>query len=152
GRPGRLIGLVQGGQCEVGEQRTDDASLRRAGGPSFQPAKFGQHTGLQERLTQVDYLAVGDASTDPLDDGAVPDVVEAAFDVAFNRPRVAVVDVVHDLGYRVLRSASRSVGVAGPVLVGLEDGFQYELERHLHHPVGNGGDPEPADLAALLRD
>jgi hypothetical protein len=36
--------------------------------------------------------------------------------------------------------------------VGLEDRFQYELERPLHHPVADRRNRKDADLAAILRD
>jgi site-specific DNA recombinase len=119
--------------------RSRDAALRRASRGPLELAQLGQHAGLEERLDQPQDAAIGDAPTDPLDHHPMWNGVKAVLHVTLDHPLVAVVDEVHHLGHRVPGSASRSVGVAGLVLVGLEDRLQHELERHLHHPVPQGG-------------
>ncbi len=53
---------------------------------------------------------------------------------------------------RVLGSAPRSEAVRAGLEVGLEDRLQHQLEGGLHDPVAQRRDPEPARLAAALRD
>ncbi|WBB99337.1 hypothetical protein O7543_06505 [Solwaraspora sp. WMMA2080] len=88
------IGSSRADNAKVGEQRAVCTTLRRAGHPSFESSQIGKQTSLEKHLAQIDHLAIGDASTDAFDHGAVPNFVEAAFDVALDQPRVAVVDVV----------------------------------------------------------
>ncbi|XNR94431.1 recombinase family protein [Streptomyces sp. R-74717] len=116
----------------------DDSSLRRACQAPLDPSQLGKHACLEELLAQIHRAAVGDTTADAFHDNVMPDVVEAPCNVALNRPRVAVIDVVHNLGYRVLRPASRPVGIDRPVLVRLENRLQDELERHLYHPISHG--------------
>jgi hypothetical protein len=139
-RPRGLEGLVEGSERQVGEQGGDDPTLRGAGGPSLQPPQLCQHARLEERLDERQDPAIGDAPSDPLDHQPMRDGVEAGLQITLDHPVVAVVDEVHHLGDGVLRPASGPVGVARPVLVGLEDRLQHELERHLHDPVPEGRD------------
>ena len=57
-----------------------------------------------------------------------------------------------DFGDRVMRAPVRAEPVRARLEVGLEDGFQHQFERGLHHPVGHGRDAQLAELAARLRD
>ena len=57
-----------------------------------------------------------------------------------------------DLGDGVLRSALGAKAVAARLEVRLEDRLEHQLERGLHDPVGDGRDPQPADLPAPLGD
>jgi hypothetical protein len=57
---------------------------------------------------------------------------------------------VLDLGDRVLRAPVRTKPIRARLEVRLEDGFQHCFQGGLHHPVGDGGDSELAQLAARL--
>ena len=85
---------------------------------------------------------------------AMVDAVEARLDVRFDDPLVVrgSLGEVVNLGDGVLCSASWSVAVGRDVEAGLEDRLQHQLEGHLHHPVLECGNPQPADLAAFLGD
>jgi len=51
--------------------------------------------------------------------------------------------------------ACPSVGaepVRGGLEARLEDGFEHQLERRLHHPVPHGRDAQPPELAVGLGD
>ena len=57
-----------------------------------------------------------------------------------------------DLGDRVLGPATGTEAVAAWLEVRLQDRLEHQLERGLDDPVTCGRDPEPAQLAARLRD
>jgi hypothetical protein len=56
-----------------------------------------------------------------------------------------------DLGDGILGPPSWTISVARRVEVDLEDRLQDQLQRHLRHAIAQRGDPEQAQLAALLR-
>src|SRR6266536_1289795 len=82
------------------------------------------------------------------------DLVEAGFDVALHDPLVVAWyrGEEANLGHGVMRSAHRAEPVAAREKVRLEDRLQHQLQRRLDHPVGDRGDPQPAQLAARLGD
>ncbi len=127
-------------------------ALRGAGVCLFLFAAGRHDPGFEERLDQRAYPLVLDPCPEPVHEGDMPDFVEACPDVGLQHPRVSTGGVELDLGDRVLRAAVRAEPVRARLEVRLEDGFEHQLEGGLDHPVGHGGDPELAELAAFLRD
>jgi hypothetical protein len=82
------------------------------------------------------------------------DLVEARGDVTLHRPLVAVrwAGEGADLGDRVVRPPVGPKPVRARQEVGLEDRFQHQLQRSLHHTVSHGGDAQPPLLPVRLRD
>ena len=76
------------------------------------------------------------------------DRVEARLDVGVQHPAVALGAEQVDLGDRVVRPPLRPEPVGDRHEVGLEDRFQHQLQRSLHHPVS---DRRNAQLAQLPR-
>jgi hypothetical protein len=114
---------------------------------------IGRHDpGFEERLDQRAYPLVLDPGPEPVHEGDMPDFVEACPDVGLQHPLIPVGGVELDLGDCVVRAAVRAEPVRARLEVRLEDGLEHQLEGGLDHPVGHGGDPELAELAAFLRD
>jgi hypothetical protein len=115
----------------------------------------GRHDpGFEERLDQHADFLVLDPPAEPVHEGVMPDFVETGPDVGLQDPVIVTGpgSQVVDLGDCVVRAAVRAEPVRARLEVRLEDGFEHQLEGGLDHPVGHGGDPETAQLAALLRD
>ena len=130
----------------------EDPALPGAGVALFQIAVGRHDPGFEERLDQRAHPLVRDPCPEPVHEGDMPDFVEACPDVGLQHPLIPASGVEVDLGDRVVRAAVRAEPVRARLEVRLEDGFEHQLERGLDHPVGHGGDPELAQLAALLRD
>ena len=62
--------------------------------------------------------------------------------VSVEHPAVTVGAELMDLGDRVVRPPPGPEPVGDRHEVGLEDGFQHQLQRRLHHPAGDGGDAD----------
>ena len=52
--------LIEHRQRDVGQQRGEDAALRRAGDGVLQVTEFGEDPGLEERLNQQQHALVLD--------------------------------------------------------------------------------------------
>ena len=132
----------------------EDPALRGAGIRLFPPAVGRHNPGFEERLDQRAHLLVLDPGPKPVHEGDMPDFVEAGPDVGFQHPLVVpgCRGPEVDLGDRVVCAAVRAEPVRARLEVRLEDGLEHQLEGALDHPVSHGRDPEPAELAALLRD
>ena len=143
-RLGRLPDLgevvVEGRQCDVGEQRRQDAALGRAGDRVPVGAVLGEDPRLQERLHQGQDALVPDPMSHPVHQGRVVDRVEARLDVRLQHPAVTVVVEVVDLSDRVLGPALRAETIGSRVEVRLEDRVEHQLQGRLHDPVSNGRD------------
>jgi hypothetical protein len=79
------------------------------------------------------------------------DRLKARLDVGVQHPPVALGAVPLDLGDRVVCPPHRPEPVGDRQEVGLEDGFQHQLQRRLNHPVRDRRDPELADPARPCR-
>ncbi len=114
--------------------------MRRAGIclPVF--AEFGEDPGLEERLNQPQHPLVLDPAAHPVHQGHVVDGVKARLDVRIQHPAVTLGAEVVDLGDRVVCAPLGPEPVGDRLEVGLEDGFQHQFQRRLHHPVGHGRD------------
>lgn len=99
--------VIEHAQCDVRQQRRQDAALWGAGVGIPIETVLGHHARLQERLDQGQDPTIGDAATDPIEQGRVVDPVEARLDVTFEHPVVPATCVVVNLGDRVLRPSSR---------------------------------------------
>ena len=118
----------------VGVSRSSPSSVRI---PAFRNA-------LTRARTRLSF----DPSTHPVHQGRVVDGVEARLDVRVQHPPVAPGAEQVDLGDRVLGPPPGPEPVGDRLEVGLEDRFQHQLQRRLHHPVGDGRDAQPAHLPA----
>ena len=132
----------------------EDAALRGAGVALFHIAVGLHDPGFEERLDQRADFLVLDPPAEPVHEGDMPDFVETGPDVGLQDPVIVTGPgrQVVDLGDRVVRAAVRAEPVRARLEVRLEDGFEHQLEGGLDHPVGHSGDPETAQLAALLRN
>src|SRR5215470_9390800 len=80
----------------------------------------------------------------------MPHVVEVGPQVDVDDSRLALDDSLGHPLHRLMGCPPRPVAERPRLEVGLEDGFQDELEGPLDHAVANAGDTQDADLAALL--
>ncbi|MDP4511933.1 hypothetical protein Q9G87_59125 [Nonomuraea sp. G32] len=80
------------------------------------------------------------------------DAVEARLDVSVQHPAVSLGAEQVNLGDRVVRAPVGPKPIRTRMEVRLEDGLQDQLQRSLHHPIGDGRDPQPAQLPAGLGD
>ncbi len=143
-----LIELRQG---DVGQQRGEDAPLRRAGHGVPKLTELVQQPGLQERLDQRQHPLVLDPPSDPFHQRCVVDLVEARRDVRVQHPPVTAGAVEVDLGNRVLGPPLGPEPVRDRLEVGLEDRLQHQLQCGLDHPVGDRGNPQPPHLPRPTR-
>ncbi len=74
--------------------------------------------------------------------------VETRLDVRVQHPPIAAGAEQVDLSDRVVRPPPGPEPIGDRHEVGLEDRFQHQLQRRLHHPVSDGGDAQPAHLPA----
>jgi site-specific DNA recombinase len=133
---------------------SQDPTLRGTGGGFSQQPVLTEDACFEERLHQGKDAVVPDPSPHQTHQGRVRDLVEARLDVSLDDPLVLAWtrrQVVH-LGDRIMCPTLRTEPVGARVEVRLEDRLQHQLQRGLDHPVGHGRDPQPARLAASLRD
>ena len=149
-RPGEM--LVQGAECDVGQQGREDPALRGAGHRAHKATVLAEDSGLQERLDQPQHALVLDPPAHAVHQGRVVDAIEARLYVALHHPLVRAEGEVLNLGDRDLRSASRSKPVGARLKVGLEDRLQHQLEGGLHDAVADRRDPQVAQPAATFGD
>ena len=151
-RPPRLMQvLIEHRQRDVGQQRRQNATLRRAGVGVLVLAEFGEDPGLKERLDQQQHTLVLHSEAHPVHQGRVIDRVEACFDIRIQHPAVTLGAVLVDLGDRVVCSPHGPKPVGDRHEVGLEDRFQHQLQRRLDDPVGDGGNAEFPQLPRPAR-
>jgi hypothetical protein len=79
-------------------------------------------------------------------------LVEAGRDISLDYPFVRAGAEEVDLGNGILSAASRAEAIATWLEIRLENRFEHQFERGLHHAIADGGDAEPTELAARLRD
>lgn len=132
----------------------EDPTLRSASIGLLQPRLLGEHPGLEEGFHQRTHALVLHPESHPVHQGRVVDPVEARLDIRVQHPPVAPGAEHMDLSDRVVRPPPGPESVRDRQKVGLEDRFQYELQRRLDHPVGDRGNAQLADLprAAGLGD
>ena len=132
----------------------EDPALRGAGDRVLLAAGGCHDAGFEERLHQREHALVADPCPDPGHQRLVIDLVEAGPDVGFEDPVVITGSrrQVVDLGDRVVRAAAGPEPVGARLEAGLEDGLEHQLEAGLDYPVGDGGDPQLAELPAFLGD
>jgi hypothetical protein len=152
--PWLLQVLIEYRQGDVGQQRRKDATLRRAGRgvPLF--AELGQQPGFAERLDQREHPLVLDPSADPVHQGRVVDRVETRLDIRVQHPLIPSGAVEVDLSDRVVCPPPGPKPVGDRLEVGLEDGFQHQLQRGLDNSISHRRDTEASELPgpARLRD
>ena len=82
----------------------------------------------------------------------MPDIVEIAAQVDVDDARLVLNDRSRHTVHRFMGCPLWTVSKRPRLEVRLEDRFQDELERALHHPVADRRNRKDADLAAILRD
>ena len=117
-------------------------------------AAFRHDARFKERQDQPENLMVPDASPDPFHQQVMVDVVEAAFDVAFDdvfdcRGPASIDRFEMSLNHaqRIHGASAAPEAIRGRIKVRLEDGFQDVLERHLHETIGERGNTQRAKFA-----
>ena len=140
--------LIEHAERDVGQQRGQDPSLRGPGRGVPLLTELGEDPGLEERLDQGQHALVLHPRPDPAHQGRVVDGVETRLDVRVQHPPIALGAEQVNLRDRVVRPPPGPEPVGDRHEVGLEDRFQHQLQRRLHHPVSDGGDAEPAHLPA----
>jgi site-specific DNA recombinase len=128
----------------------EDRPLRSTGVGVPQRATLGEDACLQERLHQGQDAVVPDAGPHPFHQGGVGDLIETGLDVALHDPLIRVRRQVSHLGHRVMGPAAWPEPVRARQEIRLEDRLQHQFQRRLDHPVGDGRDPQAAQLAACL--
>ena len=118
--------------CRCGCPRCSPSSVRI---PALRNAFTSASTRLSLTLARTRSIRAG-----------VRDPVEARLDVSVQHPPVTLGAEPVDLGDRVVRPPLRPEPVGDRQEVGLEDRFQHQLQRRLDHPVGDGRDPQTAEL------
>ena len=140
--------LIEHAQRDVGQEWGKDPSLRGPGRGVPLLTELGEDSGLEERLDQGQHALVLHPRPHPAHQGGVVDGVETRFDVGVQHPPVLLGAEQVDLSDRVVRPPPGPEPVGDRHEVGLENRFQHQLQRRLHHPVGDGRDAEPAHLPA----
>src|SRR5680860_1323502 len=118
----------------------------------FHASSYGYRPGrrTQDAIAEIVLLANHPASYE----WVIEADVEACFDVCLYHPlvRSRVIGEEDNLCDCVLGPSPRSIAVGRGVKVALQNRLQHQLQRHLHDPVSQGGNPEIANLSAFLRD
>jgi hypothetical protein len=118
---------------------------------------FGHDTCLNECADEVKDLSVSDPPPHAFHQQMMVDVVEAALDVAFDyegESRVTVgirIDLPLDHRDCIMGAPSASEPKRGRIIVRLENGFQHELQGHLHQSVFQRWGAEWSELSGLAR-
>jgi len=107
----------------------------------------------QHQPDQLDDPAVGHLAGYRRQQPPVRDAVEVALQVGVDHLRQLRLQVIVDRLQGVLRRATRAEPVAARVEGRLEDRFDHQFQRGLHHPVAHRRDTQRTRLgAAWLRD
>ena len=118
--------------------------------PALRNAPFA--VGFEHHLQQAHHVAIvhpfGHLRQQPI----MPDIVEIALQVDVDDACLMLNDRSRHAVHRFMRRALGTVSERPRLKVRLEDRFQYELERALHHPIADRRNRKDADLAAILRD
>jgi hypothetical protein len=159
-----LVPFLDRTECNVGQQRRQDSTLRCAGGRPRQ-LLLGQDAGLQEGDEQPVHLQVGDPPANSIHQGMMVDVVEASFDVPLDGPLVwersscfpPFLPGPQEHTQSLERPMDRlpwAKAVRDGKEIRLEDRLQDVLHGCLNDPVPHGGDSQGAKLPRLpwLRD
>jgi site-specific DNA recombinase len=129
-----------------------DSTLRHPGVVIAQRPVLAEDAGLEERLDQGQDAFVRDAVAQPVHQGRMRDLIEARRDVTLDDPLIRAARQVSGLGDRVMSPPTGAKAVAARQEVRLQDRLQHQGQGRLDHPVGDGGDPQPALFTARLRD
>lgn len=121
--------LIEHRQRDVGQQRGQDAALRRAGLGVLDLAEFGEDPGLEERLDQPQHPLVLDPGSHAVHQGRVVDGVKARLDIRIQHPAVTLGAEQVDLGDRVVCAPLGPEPVGDRLEVGLEDRFQHQFQH-----------------------
>ena len=152
--PVRVIGAVQRGEGDVGQQRRDDPTLRCARHRPLKAAGFRHHSGFEERPHELQDALVPDTALHFTQDLGVGEPVKARLDVRLDHPLIVRGGLreVDDLGDRVVGPAAGPVAVGRRVEAALEDRLQDELEGHLNDPVLDRRNPQATRVAIAFGD
>ena len=151
--------LQEAVHVEVGQQRADDAALRRAASAAFAARHAPRPVAvtlldrrLEPQLDQPQHVPVDDAPRHRLHEVAMRNRIEILRQIRIHDFRVAAAEQrVHFLD-RVRPAPLRPVAESRGVEVRLEDRLQHQLGGGLHHAVPDRRDAEWPLAATGLRD
>src|SRR5208282_2736384 len=129
------------GEVDVAEQRRNHPALRNA--------LFS--AGFEHDLQQMHDVGIVHALTYFRQQPIVPDIVEVAAQVDVYHACLLLNDRSRHTVYRFMGCPLWTVSKRPRLEVRLEDWFQYQLERALHHSVADRRNRKDADLAPILR-
>jgi len=110
------------------------------------------HRHLQPALDQGQHVAVTDAACNRLHQRGVRNRIEVLAQIGIHDIGIPIAQRLVNFPHGVLSRTPRTVAVSAVVEVRLEDRFQNQLGRGLHHTVPSRRDPEGAFAAARLGD
>ena len=110
-----------------------------------------EHPCSQPAPQQLQHLPVNDPALDLAHEGVVVDLVEACLDVGVEHPHRTLVGRLADGFEGLVGGTLRPEAEALGREVRLENGFEDDLRRRHHHPVGDRGDAERPGLPRLAR-
>src|SRR5680860_667656 len=144
--------IAEDRERHVTQQRREDRTLWGTGVVLPQHAVLTEDACLEERLDQAQHAFVPDSTVHPFQKSGMRDLIETGLDVALHDPLIRVGRQETHLGHRVMSPSIRAEPVGTREEVRLENRLQHQLQRCLHHPVGDRGDPQTTQLAASLGD
>src|SRR5712691_101958 len=132
---------IENVQVDVGEQRRDDTAL---GATQFRalPPAVHQHPRLQPLSQEFQYPAIRYALFHEQHQLFVVDGVEEFLDVDLHHVSASASTQEADRFQRVGGALLRPESVRASLEVSLEDGFDDDLGRRLHHTIAHRGDPQ----------
>ena len=138
-------------QVDVGEQRRDDAALRRARHRT-RPLPVFHHACREPLPQQLQHPPVRDTLADQHQQLGVVDAAEVVADVGVEHV-VPAARATHAQGFQCLRRAPlRPEPIRRGPEIRLENGLQHERRSHLRHSVSNRRNAERPLSAIGLRD
>jgi hypothetical protein len=103
--------------------------LRGPGSCLFPITELGEYPGFQERPDQRHHALVFDPGPHPIEEGRMPDLVEAGRDIGLQNPVIVPGSGCQmvDLGDRVMGTPVRAEPVRARQEVRLENGLEHRL-------------------------
>src|SRR6266508_2743001 len=138
--------MVQRIQVDVGQQRTDDSSLRSSCF-RFQFFAFTQHSLFEELADQLQNSSVGNLFLHSRCHLRVRDRVKVAFQIGIHDPGLPFVEQFFHSPQRIFASSLRSKTVAVLGKLPLEDRFDDLAQRCLHDAILYGRDTQRAHFS-----